>query len=374
MLSAVTPAPSGPDVKARIPESIPRRTSGPETTLTLRPLPGEGSRELFGRLAEALQGATILNLLVFGSVRANAAVVTAMQRIWGTVDWPVTWVEGGACDGGAIAGIQVSAFTGGAVQRLRLDGRVVGTVFDDGAARHCLLGGLGPKPPFASRADQTGQTLEQLGIALAQGGFTIADTVRTWFFLEDMLAWYDEFNRVRTRIYSGVKFRTGSLPASTGVGARNPDGAALTVGARALQPLKTSAGAREVASPLQCPAPNYGSSFSRAMEISTPAGRRLFISGTASIAPGGESLGQGDICRQVDLTMKVVEAILASRGYSFADLTRAVAYFKHPAEVHVFTGWCAAHGLASLPVVPAHCDICRDDLLFELEADAGKPI
>jgi len=34
-----------------------------------------------------------------------------------------------------------------------------------------------------------------------------------------------------------------------------------------------------------------------------------------------------------------------------------------------FRKWCRADGLSSLPVVEAHCDRCRDDLLFEIEAD-----
>ena len=158
------------------------------------------------------------------------------------------------------------------MQRIRIDGRVVGSVFEDGAFRHCRLGGLAPKQNALPRAGQTKQTLDHLGEALARGGFNFANVVRTWFFLDDMLAWYDEFNQVRTQFYSGIKFRTGSLPASTGIGGRNPAGTALVAGAWAVEPLSAAAHAEEVASPLQCPAPAYGSSFSRAMEISSPAG------------------------------------------------------------------------------------------------------
>jgi enamine deaminase RidA (YjgF/YER057c/UK114 family) len=246
----------------------------------------------------------------------------------------------------------------------------VGSVFNNGAARHCLLGGLGPVQKVSARGEQTKETLGNLAGALAQGGFSLADMVRTWFFLEDILSWYDEFNHARTQIYSGVKFRAGSLPASTGVGAKNPAGAALAVGAWAMQPLKPSARAEEIVSPLQCPPPAYGSSFSRAMELSSATGRRLLISGTASIAPGGETLWPGAACQQVAQTMQVVEAILRSRGLGISDLTRATAYFKHRADVQAFTEWCAARGLRSQPVALVQCDLCRDDLLFELEADA----
>jgi enamine deaminase RidA (YjgF/YER057c/UK114 family) len=344
---------------------------GPEISLTLTPVPGEGIMELFARLAAALKesDATIVHLTVFGSTGASAAGMEAMRRQLGKIDWPVTWIEGAACDGTPIAGVQVFGFAGGEVERIRLDGRVVGSVFSDGAARHCLLGGLGPVRNSITQADQTKETLDNLALALAQGGFTLADTVRTWFFLDDLLSWYDEFNRTRTKIYSGVKFRTGSLPASTGVGAKNPAGDALAVGAWAMQPLDSSARAEEIASPLQCPAPAYGSSFSRAMEIPSISGRRLLISGTASIAPGGKTLWPDDVRRQVALSMQVVEAILNSRGFKFSDLTRATAYFKRRDDAWAFTEWCVLNDL-NLPAVVVQCDVCRDDLLFELEADA----
>jgi hypothetical protein len=61
---------------------------------------------------------------------------------------------------------------------------------------------------------------------------------------------------------------------------------------------------------------------------------------------------------------------LRGRGFTLADLTRAVAYFKHPGDAGAFSEWCQQHGQESLPVVTAHCAVCRDDLLFELEADA----
>jgi enamine deaminase RidA (YjgF/YER057c/UK114 family) len=214
--------------------------------------------------------------------------------------------------------------------------------------------------------------LDLLRQALAQAGFSLADTVRTWFFLDDILDWYDEFNLVRSRIYSGVKFHSASLPASTGVGGRNPFGTALALSAWAVQSLEGSANANEVASPLQCPAPAYGSSFSRAMEISSASGRRLFISGTASIAPGGQTLWPGDAGKQIALTMEVVEAILQARGFAFSDLTRATAYFKAGSDARLFAEWRVAHGVDSMPVVVAQCAVCRDDLLFELEADAWR--
>ena len=347
--------------------------SGSQISLTIRPAAGENVSDLCRRLARQLheRAAAPLHLLVFGNVNASSAANDALRKIFGRVDWPVTWVEGADCTGKPIAGIQIHAFTG-KIERIERHGCVVGSVFTEDGARQCLVGGLSPADKTLPPAEQTRQMLETLQTVLARGGFDLADTVRTWFFLENILSWYDEFNHARTKIYSGVKFRTGSLPASTGVGAKNPAGTALALAAWAFRPLEKTAHAGEVASPLQCPAPAYGSSFSRALEISSGTGRRLHISGTASIAPGGKTLWVGDTRKQVELTMDVVEAILRSRGFTFADLTRATAYFRHAADAGIFSEWLAANRLEQMPVVATQCDICRDDLLFELEAEAER--
>jgi enamine deaminase RidA (YjgF/YER057c/UK114 family) len=347
------------------------RSDGRVLSLTVQPRPGEPVLEFCRRLAVSLRdvSATPLHLLVFGDCRASAAVTDALRNLFGKVDWPVTWVEGSACGGGPVAGLQVHAFTG-SVERVAFDGSLIGSVFTDGGARQCLVGGLGPDDKAGLRSDQTTRTLEKLQLILGEAGFDLNDVVRTWFFLEDILSWYDDFNRARTKIYSGVKFRTGSLPASTGVGAKNPARAALALAAWAFRPVEKNSYAEEVASPLQCPAPAYGSSFSRAMEISINGGRQLFISGSASIAPGGKTMWVGDVRNQVELTMEVVGAILQSRGFSFKDLSRATAYFRHAADAGVLAEWLAGKKLSGLPVVSAQCDVCRDDLLFELEAEA----
>lgn len=345
-----------------------------EFTLTLKPHAGESLLEIVRRLERSVKEseATILKVMIYGPVDMAAPTNDAMLRVFGQINWPVTWVEGLACTNAPIAGIQVFAFHGGKVGRLALSGRVVGSVFEDGDARFCLLGGLGPDAIKGTRVEQTERTLDQMQTALAQADFTLGDVVRTWFFLDDLLSWYDAFNEARARAYSETVFRSGCLPASTGVDGRNPIGAALTVGALAMQPLGAFTHAIEVPSPLQCPACAYGSRFSRAVEVKSAGSRRLLISGTASIEPEGRTAHVGDVRAQIGLSMRVVDAILESRGMSFTDVTRATAYFKTPADARVFADWCDRHELRKLPAISAGCGICRQDLLFEIELDAVR--
>jgi enamine deaminase RidA (YjgF/YER057c/UK114 family) len=345
-----------------------------QSSLTVKLLPGESLVDLFRRLSMALKelDASILQLTVFGSTSASAEADEAMRRVFGGVDWPVTWVEGASCDGSPIAGVQVCALAGGAVQRIVQNERIVGSVFEEGGAWHCVLGGVGPREIRWNGAQQTRETIENMQAALGQAGFSFGDVVRTWFFLDDILSWYTEFNQVRTRMYSEHEFRSGSVPASTGIAGRNPAGAALVAGAWAVQQLSTLVRVQEVASPLQCPAAIYGSSFSRAMEISDARCKRLLVSGTASVGQEGATVHGGNARAQVAFAMKNVAAILESRGMSFADVTRATAYFTKAENAPIFAEWLARHGSGALPAVCACCDICRPDLHFEIELDAVR--
>ncbi len=347
----------------------------PEFVVTECPRPGEPVSGAFHRVAVQLKArdAQLVSLMVYGAVAAEVAILRAMQEALGECHWPVTWVECASCDGAALAGVQAFAVSHRSVTRISVGGRVVASVYEDATARHCLLGGLGPRSILGSPAIQTEESFAQLTQALDLAGFALADVVRTWFYNEDILAWYGEFNRVRSALYKTVLWRTGSIPASTGIGARNPAGAALALAAWAMSLLDSSASAVEVASPLQCPAPAYGSSFARAMELSSAGWRRLLVSGTASIHPGGKTAWLDDAPKQVDLTMEVIGAILQSRGMDFRSVTRATAYYRKSEYKAYFDAWLAARDLPQMPVVHTHSVVCRDDLLFELELDAGAP-
>jgi enamine deaminase RidA (YjgF/YER057c/UK114 family) len=160
------------------------------------------------------------------------------------------------------------------------------------------------------------------------------------------------------------------MPASTGIGAGNCAGVAVVAEALAIKAKEQNIHIYEVPSPLQCPASDYKSSFSRAVEVVLPDHRRLYVSGTASIEPGGRTAHVGDVEKQIALTMDVVEAILASRQMGWSDVSRAIAYFKDIQDASLLDSYCSKKRLPLLPMAVAHGDICRDDLLFEIEVDA----
>ena len=274
-----------------------------------------------------------------------------------------------------VAGIQVHAVIpshgkGVSVETVRMGGRVVGTVFEDGYARWCLLGDIRPEDASLPRAEQARRTFEMMEEALGLAGMDFSNVLRTWYYLEDILAWYGDFNAARTTFFSERGIFDGVVPASTGIGGSNPASTAILTEALALAPIGDRVRVEAVPSPMQCPALKYGSSFSRAVEISMPDHRRLLISGTASIGPGGETRHVGDLDSQIDLTMRVVHAILESRGMDWPCATRAICYVKPGQSVSAFDAYCATHGLTGLPVVVVQNDICREELLFEIQVDA----
>jgi len=247
-------------------------------------------------------------------------------------------------------------------------GRIIGVRHESADATYCFLDEIVPANPHATGAAQTVSVFETIERVLHAEGMNFGHLVRTWFYLDKILDWYDEFNQARTPFLEARGTFDHLLPASTGIGMPNRHGAAVIAGALAIE--RKGATVQEVPSPLQCSAVEYRSAFSRAVEVTRKGRRELYISGTASIEPGGKTAFVGDAPAQIDLTMQVAEALLCSRGMDWSHCTRAIAYLKEPEYAPFFARYLATHGLEALPVTWTHADVCRDDLLFEIELDA----
>ena len=317
-----------------------------------------------GDFAQALEqlpgGMTVLGVDLFGTRAEIAGMAEAVARAG--IAAPITSVISTSPCGG---GMQFTAATGVEPAPLILRDRLRGYLIEACGASHCFLGGLLPGDPEASRGDQTQDVFDTIEETLALAGMRFEHVVRTWLYNEKILEWYPTFNDVRTKFFQRHAIRR--MPASTGIGAPNPAGTALVAKAVAV---RSGVGEIRVChSPLQCDAFAYGSAFSRALEVSDSRSRTLYISGTASIEPGGQSVHQGDPAGQIALTMAVVRAILDEAGMRLEDTTRAIAYFRDPAHIPIWEEYC--RNLPPLPAVSLGCYVCRDDLLFEIELDVS---
>lgn len=343
-----------------------RRGGMAEYFLTVPSAKGCAPEDLLRRMQRGLayqEGAQVIRESDFGLL--SPGLPNGRGR-----EWPVTRVAEVSGNGRLAAGINVYSVSGVELRRLQRQGRTVGAIFEDEYARYCWLADLRPDDITLPRDLQTRKVFDMLTELLNDVGMVFTDLVRTWFYLDHILDWYGDFNRVRTDFFKEQNVFGHMVPASTGVGGPNSGGAALVADAFAVKPKDARMKIQAVPSPLQCPALDYGSSFSRAVEMATPDHCRLIISGTASIEPGGETVHVGDMDKQVALTMDVVEAILCSREMGWGDVVRGVAYFKSGETLSSYDNYCRKKKLPSFPAAFVQGDICRDDLLFELEVDA----
>ncbi len=326
---------------------------------------------MLGRVADVVRrhDGRIVSQTMYHAAEGHGGAIRSLQRLLGEIRWPITWVEDG--DGAPeLVATQVHAVCGPPVETVEAGGRTVGCTYEDTWARYCVLGDVRDADVSAPRPAQARRVFDEMSAALAHVGMSFRHVVRTWFYNDDILDWYGEFNAVRTGFFTKHGVFDGLVPGSTGIGAGNPFGAALTGSLIAVKPKGRAVRAEAVPSPLQSPALEYGSSFSRAVELSTPDQRRLFLSGTASIAPDGRTQHAGDVAAQIARTMEVAGAILSSRGMGWSDAVRGVAYLRRAADVGAFRRYCAELNLSIGPLVVTRNTICRDDLLFEFEAEA----
>ncbi len=286
------------------------------------------------------------------------------------VDYPVSMILPCRNDVSAVGGSVVHLADN--ATPVIFNGKCVGASWEDGDIRWTEVSGILPEDITLSAKEQAESVLLILDRALVAGGSSFDNVVRTWFINNRINDWYADFNVARNNFFKSRGVYDRLVPASTGVGAPNYAGAALIAAAISVQPLNDNVKISAIPSPLQCPAPAYGSSFSRAVEIENSHGRRLTISGTASIEPGGATVFVGDIRKQMELTGLVVSAILESRGMTFSDVSSGICWCAIPEAVPAFYDWANENGFPAERCMTASADICRPDLLIELELEAFK--
>jgi enamine deaminase RidA (YjgF/YER057c/UK114 family) len=336
----------------------------------------DDNEKIFVNLSEYIlkHQAQIITQFRFGGCELKETEMPGYMKGLCNYEWVVTNILGNSPSSGKWYSTLFYAISGCSVIPVYLNGRIVGFYYESEDAEYCSLGDIAPSRINYTSAEQTRQVFKNLETALNTIGMNFTNVVRIWLYLDKLLNWYSEFNTVRTSFFSEHGVFNNIVPASTGIGAGNTHGSALVSNLLAIKPKNKNVTIRPIVSPLQCPAINYGSSFSRAVEVQFLDHRRLFISGTASIDLNGNSIYASDTSRQIENTMEVVNAIIESRSMSWQNAVGAIAYFKEIKDKSLFFDYCRKHSLTQLFVVPAQTDICRGDLLFEIEVDLIAPV
>jgi enamine deaminase RidA (YjgF/YER057c/UK114 family) len=258
---------------------------------------------------------------------------------------------------------------------------VYGTLVETADARILGLSDVGRRadsrlvPGPAEDASAAIAASEEL---LAREGFSFRDVARTWFYLRDILDWYGPFNAVRNAAFRRMGLvgpaGDGQIPASTGIEGRSARGAWCALDLLALQGRPGGRfGMSRLHNRRQNEATEYGSAFARAMEVALGSSRVVFVSGTASIDDHGRTVHVGDFDTQTRYTLEAVAALLDGAGTQLVDVRQATAFVKSPCDARAFERIVARSPLSSVPLVTTVADVCRDELLFEIDATAVLP-
>jgi len=239
--------------------------------------------------------------------------------------------------------------------------------------------------------------LQRMGSALFEAGTGFEHVVRTWFYLggitqvEEKTQRYKELNRARADFYRGIKFYCslsepmipqGIYPASTGIGT---EGRGLVASCLSLQTRRKDAYLVPLENPQQTPAFAYHAryspqspKFSRGMALVLDNYAITWVSGTASVV-NSQSCHPGDIRRQTEQAITNIERLIAPENFAFHGVAGAGASLRDLAKIRVYLKYlsdfeqCKAiceRRFGPLPAIYAVADICRPELLVEIEGAA----
>lgn len=243
----------------------------------------------------------------------------------------------------------------------------------------------------------TMDVLERLGSILAKAGTGFEHVVRTWFYLGNITGpdaasqRYMELNRARTDFYRDLKFcrslsepiiPQGLYPASTGIGMA---GAGLVASCLSVQTARKDAFLVALENPEQTPAYAYpprhspkSPKFSRGMTLVLGEHAITWVSGTASII-NSESRHGGDIVKQTEQAIHNIQRLISAENFAFHGLNGFGARLRNLAKIRVYVrrqadfptckAICQSH-FGSVPAIYALADICRPELLVEIEGAA----
>jgi hypothetical protein len=205
---------------------------------------------------------------------------------------------------------------------------------------------------------------------------------------DTLMQHYQIFNEIRHSIYGQFRSVKG-FPAATGIGDKFMD---ITLEICAIQSVQEPADFA-ILSPKQINPYEYSQKvlvgkpmntqpikhppeFERAKLVITPYAVRVFISGTASIS-GQETIGIGDIEKQTRCTISNIESLVDHNNLQRNcprlppgrfEYNYLRVYVKYSEDTEKVRSICQEK-FPAVPITYTIADICRDDLLLEIEGE-----
>ncbi len=344
------------------------------------------------RMAERILMQTVFVKNVNDLVECRATVET----FYGELQPPTTYVVQPPCNGSLVT-VEVWGIGGDPAKiRIELVGRDLTIARHNGLA-WAYLGDIRPETATGFLYRRAASAFDIAGRRLESAGWKFDEVIRAWFYLgnitdeEGQTLRYYEMNRARAQFYRNIRFGDGLtspqwtkpvFPASTGIGMKGDD---FAISCLALREDGAKVTLIPLENPLQIAAYDYAHQygperpkFVRAMAVASGDTVTTFISGTASIT-ASESRFDNDIERQTRQTLDNIEALISADnfrahgwnglGATLGDLALARVYIKRQSDYPAAKAICRAR-LGRLPIVYVIGDICRSELLVEIEAIA----
>jgi chorismatase len=191
---------------------------------------------------------------------------------------------------------------------------------------------------------------------------------------------YGEFCQARGRAFSRRGLAAGEMPAATGIGGQDGYTTVYLLATRSTDIVR-------IENPRQVPAFEYpdrygpqAPSFARAAWVRPGHdGADLFVSGTASIV-GHETVHPGDVRMQTRTTLENIAELVSGENlrrhgitaaFRLRDLDCVKVYVKRAGDVAAVRQICTSLLDPGSQVEYTVTDVCRDDLLVEIEAFAS---
>jgi hypothetical protein len=235
-----------------------------------------------------------------------------------------------------------------------------------------------------SQAEESFMAMREL---LALQKFPVGSVIRQWNYIEDILGveegkqHYQEFNDVRAGFY-GNAFASSGYPAATGIGTSG-GGIMLEFIAMDSEQAVTKAlnNPNQVAAHQYSPEVLVGKAnshkstprFERARYLETFGKKMIFISGTAAIV-GEHTTGINHPAEQTKATIRNIQQLYAKKvledinGSLYPKYGHARVYIKKTEDFASIQRMCKRY-YGDLPIVYLIADICRDELLVEIEGE-----
>jgi enamine deaminase RidA (YjgF/YER057c/UK114 family) len=345
---------------------------------------------------EGTRGSIVHQAVFFRKLEQLEEIQRIIKQFYGDELPATSYIPQPPCNGKllAVEALGVGRETGG-VEIQRVSDQIVVTSHDGITWVHCA--NVVPETQSQLVYDRSVDAFERMQRRLAEQGVPFEQVVRTWLYLGDIVGpegetqRYKELNRARTDFFRDMRFLrsftppglNGSVyPASTGIGT---EGRNVIMGCIGIAVDKDGVLILPLENPKQTSSFDYGCEyglkspkFARAMAIAGADSATIFVSGTASITDS-ETKHIGDPGKQTDQTLENIAALISAEnfdshgvpamGATLDDLALVRVYIKNQEDYAAVREVCEKR-LGELPTIYAIGDVCRPDLLVEIEGIA----